>query len=473
MLRRNYHFGIPYKFHNIDELFFSSLSRQLFLSQSIGVKEAVRFVNKIPVLDKEEIEKVFTCLKKEVVALRDAGRCIYGFKKRAQARLKDWIEFFGCTSEEIKIYVDYYGLSDKGIKAVGSGTGKSALNPRKIQAMLDEYIIGSHTAKRKISIGVYSHLIRAGITRPIIRKVYAEKPFSSVPNLPNPNIVLIGSTGTGKSYMVKTIAQLFDLPLLKIDCASLTASGYMGNGLNDHLYIFFSRQAQNQSFINRSIIFFDEFDKLSEYNTKRPEGSVGGVEMQQEFLNLLEDKDYLVQPSKRSQGEPFTIDLNNSMFIFGGSFSGIEKIIEKRAGLKALGFKKYGDRNKDENDILSYATPSDLVTFGIIPELAGRVNHIIKMEEHSKESIIQIIKKSKGSALKTYENYFDIHFDSLTINDDVYELIAEKVLETKTGARAIHSILNELLKDFMYETPNVYFEQIVIDRNYFQQVFGL
>ena len=471
-MRKKASYGIAYKYDNISEDEFLSLVRLMFLAQSIGVKQVVKILNKFRVFSAIDIHGLKSCLEIEVDILKDTFKSIQGFDQKVFSRLKDWIDFFGCTANEAKEYIEYFDLHKDLTKNLSLKASTNALNPKKIQAMLDEYVIGQNVAKRILSTATYTHLIRTGITRPIIRKVYTEEPYSTAPVLPNPNIVIIGSTGTGKSFMVKTIARLFELSLLKIDCASLTASGYMGNNLNDCLYNFFEELRPNQNEINRSMLFFDEFDKLSDHNTKRLEGSVGGVEMQQEFLHMLEEKEFLLTPPKGSKGDSYTINLNECMFVFGGSFSGIEAIIRKRTGINAtLGFRKT-ETSADQPSIYSHVKPPDLVAFGIIPELVGRINHIVSLEDHTKETIVSIIKKSKDSALKAYENFFNIHFDSLTIKEEVYDLIAEKVLESKTGARAINSIFNELLKDYMYKTPNLEIEHIVIDKECFYKVFS-
>lgn len=463
-------YGIEYKNLSISETVFERLVRLLYLSQSNSVTDTQEFLQKAGSLSDDKLTEYLNFLEDEVEFLRSSADELEMAKNDLAEKLKIWIDNFDCKPEEIHEYIDFYKLSYDIVGTLRLVPKDSILTPKSIFNELSKYVIGQDNAKKILSTAVYTHLLRRQKIKPQITVLYTGG-YDTVPLLPNPNIILIGSTGTGKSYILKTIAKQFGFPFLKIDCASLTSSGYIGNGLNEYLAAFYKKHKGNMDEINNAIIFFDEFDKLSENSFKRSEGSVGGVEMQQEFLHLIEDKEYLIS-SRGGKEEGVLVNLSNCMFVFGGSFYGIDNIIEKRLGKqKNIGFKNLKDSEADKSSYLQNVVQEDLVNFGILPELVGRVNHIVTLQNHTKETIVEIIKNASDSVLNAYFNYFEIHLDKLIIEDEVYEFIAERVMKTGTGARALNGILNELLKDLVYESPNMLQETFTIDKDYFNKVF--
>jgi len=392
-------------------------------------------------------------------------------QKEIAYKLQEWIDNFECSPQEINEYLTFYKLSQDIVSTLRLVPKEKLVSPKSIFNELNKFVIGQENAKKILSSAVYTHLLRRQKIKPQITLIY-KGDYDTVPLLPNPNIILIGSTGTGKSYILKTISNLFGLPFLKIDCASLTSSGYVGNGLSEYLAAFYKKHKGNLNELNNAIIFFDEFDKLSEQAYSKSQGSVGGIEMQQEFLQLIEDKEYLINV-KGGKEESVLVNLSNCMFVFGGSFYGIESIIEKRLGqTKSVGFRNTNNSKEVKKEsILQKVFQEDLIKFGILPELVGRVNHIVTLQNHTKETIIEIIKNASDSILKSYQNFFDLHLDKLIIEDEVYELIAERVIITGTGARGLNGILNELLKDLVYEAPNMKMETFTVDKDYFNKVF--
>lgn len=464
-------YGIEYKNLNISVEVFERLSRLLYLSQSNSVADVQTFLIKAGTLEDENLSEYLDFLEAETEFLRSSADELESAKSDLVEKLQMWIDNFNPTPEEINEYVSFYNLSYDLVGTLRLVSQDKILSPKSIFSELDKYIVGQDNAKKILSTAVYTHLLRRKKIKPQITAAQNQS-YDDVPLLPNPNIILIGSTGTGKSYILKTIAKVFGLPFLKVDCASLTSSGYIGNGLNEYISAFYKKHKANIEEINNAIFFFDEFDKLSENAFGRTEGSVGGVEMQQEFLHLIEDKEYLIY-NRGNKDEGVLVNLSNCMFVFGGSFYGIDNFIEKRLGKqKSIGFKNPIQTETDNSLLLQKVVQEDLVKFGILPELVGRVNHIVTLQNHTKETIIEIIKNSSDSILKAYFNYFEIHLDKLIIEDDVYELIAERVMKTGTGARALNGILNELLKDLVYESPNMLVETFTIDKDYFNKVFN-
>lgn len=465
------YYGLPYINEALSSDEFRDFARLLFLSQSNSVKDVHQIIEKVVTKTREEIMPFIEELRKEVQLIKEASKSLDEAQKDIAARLQLWIDSFGCASNEIDEYFAYYNIPTDVMHSVRIVPANVLSSPPEINKELGKFIMGQFNARKILSSAVYIHQLRAGKIKPQICSMFNDI-YDQVPLLPNPNIILIGTTGTGKSYILKTIARLFGVPFLKIDCASLTSSGYYGNGLNEYFAALYKKYNGDKKVISNSLIFFDEFDKLSEQNIDRSSGSVGGVEMQQEFLNLLEDKEYLIS-NRKSQEDNILINLSNCMFVFGGSFSGIEKHIENRLGRRiTMGFKTgSAHQGAGVSNLLDQVVPQDLVKFGLLPELVGRVNHIVTLHSHTKETIIDILKNSPDSILQAYRNFFRLHYDNLVIEDEVYGLLADKILETGTGARAINGILNELLKDLIYNSPNLEKETLIVDKSFFDKVF--
>ncbi|MBK7696389.1 MAG: AAA family ATPase [Saprospiraceae bacterium] len=388
-------------------------------------------------------------------------------------KIHSWSTFFGQLTEvEILEYIDYHELNkEEYFSIIKSYNLEVASNPSAIKEILDQYVIGQEKAKEAICFAFYLHLLRTGIIKPpIIIGDSMENDYARY-SLPKPNMMLVGSTGSGKTYIIKTLCNLFDIPFVKIDCASLTSSGYTGKGVDDYLYSLYKNLDQDLEKMEKSIIYFDEIDKLSEHFIGR--GSVGGVELQQEFLTLLEDEEIMVEPPSKSTGQNFKLKSSNLMFVFSGSFSGIEKIIENRnKGERKLGFNRSPPPSPEKNSVIAHLTPQDIISFGIIPELVGRINFIESLDPLTVEDIKNIMLFSKDSALERYKNFFKIHLDKLIIMDEVYELIAAQVIESGGGGRAIVSCLQRLLKDVLFKAPNMKREVFIIDKDYFNQIFN-
>jgi len=466
------YYGLPYNNKAISPDEFRNFARLLFLSQSNSVNDVHLIIEKTPAKTREELISYIGELQKEAQLIKEASVSLEETQRQITRKLQQWIDSYGCANNEIDEYFAYYNIPLDVMQSVRIAPKNALSSPQEINNELGKFIIGQLNARKILSSAVYIHQLRAGKIKPRICSMFNDA-YDHIPLLPNPNIILIGSTGTGKSYILKTIARLFGMPFLKIDCASLTSSGYTGNGFNEYFAALYKKLNGDKAAISNALIFFDEFDKLSEQGFSRNEGSVGGVEMQQEFLNLIEDKEYLIS-QRKSQEENILLNLSNCMFVFGGSFFGIDKHIENRLGCrKSVGFKTevtyYG---ADGFDLLDQIVPHDLVSFGILPELVGRVNHIVTLHPHTKETIIEILKYAPDSMLQAYRNFFRLHYDNLVIEEEVYSLLADRILETGTGARAINGILNELLKDLIYNSPNLEKENLVVNKDYFEKVFN-
>lgn len=464
-----YYYGLTFRNSFADEFLFAKLAKAMFFSQSCEPKYVNQILNKFEQLEILNIVDYISTLEKEAREIASNCEEFPYFYSQAVANLQVWINNFGCTFNEIQEYIDFFKIPDEFAFELEVLKPDKYSYPVAIKSEIDRFVIGQEQAKKIVSVAVYTHLLRINRTSPKIAMLYKQKLKFDDLTLPNPNLMLIGSTGTGKSFLLKTIAKCYDIPFFKIDCSILVASGYVGNTLNDLLYSFYSYCEDYDLDMSKSILFFDEFDKLSEKTIGR-DGSVGGIEMQQEFLNLIEDR-YVKLNAPRGQERSFVrAYLGNCLFVFGGAFDGINKIVDKRLKAnKTIGYNTPANLSKSDKQQVKH---DDIVKYGIIPELVGRINHIVQLDDHTEETIVTILRDSEDSPLINYRNYFSIHLDRLIIKEDVYNLIAKEVIKRNTGARAINTVLNELLEDLLYEKPNLVKEDIVIDREYFEGVFG-
>jgi ATP-dependent Clp protease ATP-binding subunit ClpX len=385
---------------------------------------------------------------------------------RSLNKIQRWIELYHLNNtSQIESFIYFNKL--EGIKAeyliMSRGVWKIN-NPYFIKQYLDKYVKGQEEAKKAISFAFYLHLVRCGIVIP----ENAPEDYSIEDlKLPKPNMMLIGSTGSGKTYIIKTLCKHFNIPYIKIDCSSLTSSGYIGKGIDNYFLELYKKCGKNAEKFNQSIIFFDEIDKLSEKATGH-NGSVGGIEMQQELLTILEDDEIVFTEHTSGAHGQYTLKINNITFVFSGAFTGIEQIVSKRTGHQSLGFKKRSTESIGYGDV----KPEDIIEFGLMPELVSRINFIETLEPITKEILVQILKESEDSPIIAYQNYFQIHGDTLSIDDEVLELIAEYAIQKGGGVRSLVTILQELLKNHLFMGPNPTSEDFHIDRQYFEKMFA-
>jgi ATP-dependent Clp protease ATP-binding subunit ClpX len=458
---------------NIPEQDLKEICHLLFLSVNIPVarvKEILHDMESNPNYD-------YKSLKEFLAGQIRNSRDFINDNLRIYFRVEHWTDVFDTPGmDAMEEIIELYGTNPEETERIRKlGNELKIQSTADIKTLLDKYVIGQEEAKRSVSLVFYIHLLRNNMITPGINRLTKASRMSKTTELPKSNLVLIGPTGSGKTLILNQLSKIFDIPFVKIDCASLVASGYVGNNLNDTLFDGFSKLQFKIENASKAVIYFDEFDKISESQYRRSEGSVGGVELQQEFLSVVENDTLSVRPHYKSEKLPFHIPANNIMFVFSGSFAGMESIIMRRLKMDAVGFK-YGKnkRNVNHSDFepMLHATHNDLIEFGMIPELVSRVNYIVPLHRLTREDIITIIRKSEISHLKLYENFFNVHYDELVIEEEVYELIAEEVLKKGIGARAINSVLQSLLNDYLFESTDRESRKYVITPEYFRSVFG-
>ena len=333
--------------------------------------------------------------------------------------------------------------------------------PHKIKAQLDDYVIGQEHAKKVMSVAVYNHYKR--VATDTMDEIAIEKS----------NMLMIGPTGSGKTYLVKTLARLLDVPLAIADATSLTEAGYIGDDIESVVSKLLAAADNDVEKAERGIIFIDEIDKLAKKrNTNRRD--VSGEAVQQGLLKLLEGSDIEVPvgaSSKNAMVPLTTVNTRNILFICGGAFPDLEKIIKERLNEQSsIGFRAdLKDKYDNDPELLSKVTIEDVRTFGMIPEFIGRLPIIFTLSGLDQSMLIQILKEPKNAILKQYQKLLALDEVKLDFEDGALEAIADKALERKTGARALRAILEEFMLDIMYEIPkddNI--GEVVITREYIE-----
>jgi ATP-dependent Clp protease ATP-binding subunit ClpX len=337
--------------------------------------------------------------------------------------------------------------------------------PHKIKASLDEYVVGQEHAKKVISVAVYNHYKRVATNT--MDEIEIEKS----------NMLMIGPTGCGKTYLVKTLARLLDVPLAIADATSLTEAGYIGDDIESVVSKLLAAADNDVEKAETGIIFIDEIDKIAKKKNTNSR-DVSGESVQQGMLKLLEGAEVEVPVganSKNAMVPLATVNTRNILFICGGAFPDLDEIIKERLTKTAsIGFNsELKDKYDNDKNILSKVTVEDIRKFGMIPEFIGRLPIIYTLEGLSKDMMVKILKEPKNAILKQYQKLLELDEVKLEFTDDALEAIAEKAMERDTGARALRSIIEEFMLDIMYEIPkddNI--GRVTITREYIEGTGG-
>ena len=362
-----------------------------------------------------------------------------------------------CTEQAHEIVNDSIKSNEKS----DIGISFSSLpKPAQIKEFLDEYIIKQDNAKRFLSVAVYNHYKRI-LQKNVKDDVEIEKS----------NVIMVGATGTGKTLLAKTIAKMLQVPFTIVDASVLTEAGYVGEDIESILTRLLQVADYDVSAAERGIVFIDEIDKIAR-KSDNPSitRDVSGEGVQQGLLKLLEGSIVNVPPQggrKHPDQKMVAVNTKNILFICGGAFDGIEKKIAQRLNTRVVGYAaSQQNKNIDKENMLKYITPLDLKSFGLIPEIIGRLPILTYLEPLDREALLRILVEPKNSIIKQYQKLFSMDGVAITFDDGAYEFIVDKAIEFKLGARGLRSIVEAIMIDAMFTLPSADKKKLHVTRNY-------
>ncbi len=333
------------------------------------------------------------------------------------------------------------------------------LTPKELKEILDDYVIGQDKAKKVLSVAVYNHY----------KRIFMQETSDDLTELAKSNVLLIGPTGSGKTLLAQTIAKYLDVPLAIADATSLTEAGYVGDDVENVVTRLIQAADGDIKRAEQGIIFIDEIDKIARMSENRSiTRDVSGEGVQQALLKIVEGSLVNVPPKggrKHPGQDSIQLDTTNVLFICGGAFDGLKDIIGKRQGGNTLGFNQDKRTKKEQDEVIELVEADDLVKYGLIPELIGRLHMTAVLQEIDEDTMVHILKEPKNSLVKQYAKLFKMDDVELKFDDESLKEIAKAAIDRKTGARGLRSILEEIMLDVMYELPEYKGKTVTITKN--------
>ncbi|MDR0747091.1 MAG: ATP-dependent Clp protease ATP-binding subunit ClpX [Helicobacteraceae bacterium] len=358
-----------------------------------------------------------------------------------------------CVAAASKVF----GMSRE--EAEIKGMDISSFSPKALKKILDMYVIGQEEAKKTFAIAIYNHY----------KRIYRNNEIGDESEIAKSNILLIGPTGSGKTLMAQTLARYLNVPIAISDATCLTEAGYVGEDVENILSKLLQNANDDVKLAERGIVFIDEIDKIARLSENRSiTRDVSGEGVQQALLKIIEGSVINIMPKggrKHPHQEFVPIDTTNILFIAGGAFDGLDDIIARRIGRNTLGFTHSKGAAKQNTALLRELEPDDLIHYGLIPELIGRLHVISTLDELSRDDLVKIMTEPKNALIKQYQKLFAIDGAKLTFETDAVSAIAEQAIKRKTGARGLRSIVEKVTSETMYELPELKGYEIVVNKN--------
>ena len=368
-----------------------------------------------------------------------------------------------CASQASKIVQEELTISPSATNTAAQSL--HLLKPQEIKAHLDQYVIGQQDAKKVLSVAVYNHFKRL-----------KQKTNDNDVEIEKSNVILVGRTGTGKTLLAKSIAKLLNVPFCIADATVLTEAGYVGEDVESILSRLLQAADYNVESAQMGIVFIDEVDKIARKNDNPSiTRDVSGEGVQQALLKLLEGATVNVPPQggrKHPEQKMISIDTKNILFICGGAFDGIERLIANRVNRQTIGFSSADEQSIEQDSLLKYITPTDIRNFGLIPELIGRFPVLTYLEPLKEADLKRILTEPKNALVKQYTKLFDIDGVKLELDQEVLDFIVKKAMEFGLGARGLRSICEAILIDAMFELPSSTKKSLSVNLDYATQQFG-